>query len=177
MRQGRGVRAFFLFLSLATCLASAQAQEQESKLADRLLRPDMSLANSAQDKKFTAVGGTSIDKKFVAKSFYSGDERTTKTFWGLRSFFSKGFATGKFSRAEAAANARANAEIAYASTEFPTRKSALVRSSAEEGKVARVREYADSRPFLGKGTRQKNLSQEDKPLTIDEVRELLNKSR
>ena len=144
------MRAFFLFLSLATCLASAQAQEQESKLADGLLRPDMSRANSAQDKKFTAVG----DKKFVAKSFYSGDERTTKTFWGLKSFFSKGFATEKFSRAEAAANARADAEIAYASTEFPIRKSALVRSSAEDGCAdARIRRHP---ALFGKGHAAKN---------------------
>ena len=40
-----------------------------------------------------------------------------------------------------------------------------------------MRDYADNRPFLGEGTRQEILSQEDKPLTIDEVRELLNKSR
>jgi hypothetical protein len=59
MRQGRG-RALGLSTSLLTGFSlSLRAQEQESKLADRLLRPDMSLANSAQDKKFTAAGGTS----------------------------------------------------------------------------------------------------------------------
>jgi hypothetical protein len=177
LRHGRKVRSFFLILSLAVCLASTRAQEQENKLADRLLRPDMSLANAAQDKKFTALGGTSIDKKFVAKSFYSGDEKLTKSFWGLKGFFGKEFRTRKFFRAEAAANARSNAKIAYASTQFPTKKISIARSSSEEGKVAKVREYADSRPFLGKGTRQEILSQEDRPLTIDEVRELLNKSK
>jgi hypothetical protein len=52
-----------------------------------------------------------------------------------------------------------------------------VRSSSDATKIAQVREYADQRPFRGKGTRQKILSQQDKPLTIDEVRELLNRSK
>jgi hypothetical protein len=177
LRHGRGVRSTFPLLSLTICAASARAREQENKMVDRVLRPDMSLANAAQDKKFTAVGGTSIDKNLVAKSFYSGGERTTKSFWDLKGFFSKEFETRKFSRAEAAANAKANAEVAYANTEFLTKKSSLIQTSSEEGKVAQVREYPDNRPFLAKGTRQKILSQEDKPMTIDEIRELLNKSK
>jgi hypothetical protein len=177
LRQVRGVRSFFLLLGLTVCLVSARAQEQEHKLVDRLLRPDMSLASTAQDKKFTAVGGTSVDQKFVAKSFYSGDEKPTKSFWGVKIFSSKEFETRGFSRADAAANAKTNAEIAYANTEFPTKKSSLIRTSSNEGKLATVRDYADNRPFLAKGTRQNMLNQKNKPLTIDEVRELLNKNK
>ena len=66
----------------------------------------MSLANSAQDKKFVAVEGTSVDKKFVANSFSTGNEANTKTFGGTRNFFSRVFGTNKFARAEAAANAK-----------------------------------------------------------------------
>ena len=171
------MRCFFLLLGLTVCLASARAQEQEHKLVDRLLRPDMSLASTEQDKKFTTVGGTSVDQKFVAKSFYSGDEKLTKSFWGVKIFSAKEFETRGFSRSDAAANARTNAEIANASTEFPTKKSSLVRTASEEGRSAKVRDYADNRPFLGEGTRQNVLSRENKPLTIDEVRELLNKSK
>ena len=171
------MRWIFLLLCLTGLSLPVRAQEQESKLADRLLRPDMSLANSAQDKKFTAVGGTSVDKKFVAKSFSTGDEKTQKTFPGTKSFLARVFGTRTFTRAEAAANAKANADIAYANTQFTTKESSLVRSSSDSARVARVREYADQRPFLGKGTRQKILSEQDKPLTIDEVRELLNRSK
>jgi hypothetical protein len=137
----------------------------------------MSLVNAAQDKKFTAVGGTSIDKKFVAKSFSAGDEKTTKSFGGAKGFFSRVFGTRTFTRTEVAPNAKTNAEIAYARTQFTTKESSLVRPSSDSAKTARVLEYADQRPFLGKGTRQRILSQEDKPLTIDEVRELLNKNK
>ncbi len=171
------MRWILLLLFLTNFAFPAGAQEQEKKLADRLLRPDMSLANPAQNKKFSAVGGTSVDKKFVANPFSTGDEATSKSFGGTKSFFSRVFGTGTFSRAEAAASAKANAEIAYANTQFATRESSLVRPSSDSAKPARVREYADQRPFLGKGTRQEILSQEDKPLTIDEVRELLNRNK
>jgi len=171
------VRVVILLLGLTAWTGLARAQDQENKLVDRLLRPDMTLANSAQNKKFTGTGGTPVDKKFVAKSFYAGDERTTKSFTGEKDFSAKGFETKKFTRAERAANAKSSAELAYADAEFATRKSSLIRTASDEGKVAKTRDYADSRPFLAKGTRQKILSQEDKPLTIDEIRELLNKSK
>jgi hypothetical protein len=40
-----------------------------------------------------------------------------------------------------------------------------------------VREYAGNRPFLDRGKSQKSLDAHDKPLTIEQVRELLNKSK
>ena len=135
----------------------------------------MTLANPAQNKQFNGTGTTAVDKKFEAKSFYSGNERTTKSFSGGKDFSAKGYETGKFSRAEKAANT--NGEPTYAKTKFLTGESSLVRSAGEGEKVAPTREYAGNRPFLGEGTRQKILSQQDKPLTIDEVRELLNKSK
>jgi hypothetical protein len=177
LRQGREVRWCLLFFGLTIGCSHLQAQEQENKLIDRIMRPNMALANPAQNKKFAAVEGTSVDKKFEAKQFYSGDTKTTKSFWGAKSFLSKTFGTGKFARAEAAANAKANADLAYASTQFQDKKSSLARTSSEAGKSVRVRDYADQRPFLAKGTRQKQLTQQNRPMTIDEVRELLNTSK
>ncbi len=170
------MRWIFLVLCLTSFGFAARAQEQESKLLDRLLRPDMSLANSAQGKKFNAVDGAPVDKKFVAKTFSTGDERTSKSFWDSRSFLAKAFSAKSY-RTEAAANAKTSAEVAYANTQFTTKESSLARTSSDAEKIATVRDYPDNRPFLAKGTRQKILSQEDKPLTIDEVRDLLNKSK
>ena len=144
-------------------------------MVDRLLEPDMTLANSAQDKKFVAVGGTSADKKFEANSFSGSHEATTKSFGESKSFLSKIFGTNKYARAEASANAKTNAEMAYANSQVTTHESSLVRQSSDSEKHSKVKDYPDQRPFLGKGTRQEILSQQDKPLTIDEVRELLNK--
>jgi hypothetical protein len=172
-----GARWFFPLLCLMTCPFSVGAQEQERKLVDRLLRPDLTLVNSAQDRKFTGPDITPVEKKVIAKLFHSGRERTARRFSGGKDFPVKQFETKEFGRAQGTAHTRANAEVASAKAEFVAGKSSLVRTSADEGKIAKTRDYGDSRPFLAKGTRQKNLSQEDKPLTIDEIRELLNKNK
>jgi hypothetical protein len=178
LRQGREVRCPLLFFCLTISASSLQAQDQETKLIDRIMRPNMELANPAQNKKFLAVEGTSVDKKFEAKQFRASEKVTpAKSFWGARSFLSKAFGTGKFARAEAAANAKANADLAYASTQFQDKKSSLVRTSAEGHETIRAHRYANSRPFLAKGTRQKQLSTQNRPMTIEEVRELLNTNR
>jgi hypothetical protein len=171
------VRWIFFLLCLTNFGFPAHAQIQERKMADRLLEPDMTLANSAQDKKFVAVGGTSVDKKFEANSFSGGHEANTKSFGGSKSFLSRIFGTNKYARAEAAANAKSNAEIAYAHNQFTTHESSLVRQSSDSDKHSKAKDYPDQRPFLAKGTRQEILSQQDKPLTIDEVRELLNRNK
>jgi hypothetical protein len=157
--------------------SAAQAQAQESQIMERMMRPNMNLSNPAQDKKFTAVEGTPVEKKFEAKNFYAGETQSAKSFSGTRSFLSKAFGTGKYARAAAAASYRKNADLAFASTAFETRKSALVRESSFAKKSSATRDYAYNRPFLGKGTRQKQLSAQDKPMSIEEVRELLNKGR
>jgi hypothetical protein len=172
-----GVRWVFLLLCLASFPFPGGAQEQERKLADRLLRPNMRLVNSAQDKKFAGADVTPVDKRFVAKSFPTVDERRVKSFSSEKDFSAKKFETEKFVPAEQTPNTRAKAKMAPANAQFVTRKSSLVQTASDEGKVAAIRNYTDDRPFIGRGTRQKNLSQEDRPLTIDEVRELLNKSK
>jgi hypothetical protein len=137
----------------------------------------MTLSNPAQNKKFAGTGATAVDKKFVAKNFYTRAEPTPKSFSGGKDYSAKEFETKKFARAEQAAYTRKNAALAQAGTEFASTKSSLIRTASEEGKTAKTREYPDTRPFLVQGTRQKILSQENKPLTIDEVRELLNKNK
>ena len=77
---------------------------------------------------------------------------------------------------EASANLRANVELVDASR-YQLKQSNLVRTSSEAEKLVLLHEYPDTRPFLAKGTRQEVLSQQDRPLTIDEVRELLNKNK
>ncbi|MDQ3546794.1 MAG: hypothetical protein M3429_09835 [Verrucomicrobiota bacterium] len=169
------MRALLSLLCLTIGTGSVCAQEQENKLVDRLLKPDMTLSNSAQNKQFNGTGKTPVEKKFEAKSFYSGNERPLKSFPGRKAFSAKGYETGKARRVENAVTTEG--APAYAKVKFLTGESQLVRSAAEGSRVAPTRDYAQSRPFLGEGTRQKILSQQDKPLTIDEIRELLNKGK
>ena len=169
------MRLLLALLCLTIGAAASRAQEQENKLVDRLLKPDMTLANSAQNKQFNGTGSTPVDKKFEAKSFYSGNEKTTRSFAGEKEYSSKSFAAGKFSHAEKAANT--SGAPTYAGLKFATGSSSLVRTAVDQGKTSPTRDYAGNRSFKGEGTRQKILSQQDKPLTIDEIRELLNKSK
>src|ERR1022692_4651115 len=52
-----------------------------------------------------------------------------------------------------------------------------VRRAADGDKKVNGRDFAGNRPFLGQGKSQKALSTQDKPLTIEQVRELLNKNK
>ena len=50
-------------------------------------------------------------------------------------------------------------------------------TTVSRARTTPVRDYAGTRTFLDKGKSQKILSAQSKPLTIEEVRELLNKSK
>ena len=167
-------RVLLLVVCLTTCAGVLHAQDQEGKLVDRLLRPDMSLVNPQQNKRFVAAEGTSVDRKFEAKSYSGTKELPTKSFLGLREFFFRVFGANKFSRGDTVANA-IHVEPVDAHAVALTKKSSLIKTAPEASKSFKTRPYADNRPFLGKGTRQKILSQQDHPLSIEEVRKLLNK--
>lgn len=168
------MRWLLLLFCLTTVTCPLAAQEQERKLVDRLLKPDLSLSNPAQNKKFAGTDASAANKEFVAKPFYSGKERPAKGFADVKDFFTSAFGTWTFSRGNAI-HRSANQDWIDARRSFETKQSTLSRTPSEATKSAPVRDYADQRPFRGKGTRQEILSQQNHPLTIDEVRELLNK--
>ena len=51
------------------------------------------------------------------------------------------------------------------------------RDAPQSDKKVAVRTYAENRPFLEEGKSQKSLNRQNAPLTIDQVRELLNKNK
>jgi hypothetical protein len=63
--MGKLLTVSVLLVAAASCL---RAQDQERKLVDRLLRPDMTLRNTEQKKKFIA-DGTSINKRQASAHF------------------------------------------------------------------------------------------------------------
>jgi len=95
-RQPRIVRK-----SLGACwlllivLSYVHAQDQESKLVDRLLRPDMTLRNNAQNKQFIA-DGASINKKATVGTFYVQKKPNSKSFAGTRDFSARQFNSHSF---------------------------------------------------------------------------------
>jgi hypothetical protein len=69
-------------------------------------------------------------------------------------------------------------ESRYSEKQFATQKSSFAAAAHDAKKKVNTGEYPESqRPFLAKGSRQKILSRQNHSMTIEEVRELLNKTQ
>lgn len=158
-------------------LPMTRGQEQESKLVDRLLKPDMELQNEAQQKKFSADHGGTIDKKATVGSFYLQEKKNGKKFAATRDVSTRKFDSENFRGSKEAAIAKPQREIVNANRAVPTAGLRDVRAARDSNKIVDSREYAGKRPFLDRGKSQKSLDRQNPPMTIDQVRELLNKNK
>jgi hypothetical protein len=170
---GKLLTIWVLLLAAPSCL---RAQDQERKLVDRLLRPDMTLQNSEQKKKFIA-DGTSINKKANVGTFYVQKKSNSKTFSETREFstqqvHSRPFHGSRSAFENSSQQAMKNSRLAY-----PTQTARGSRNAPQSDKKVAKHAYAENRPFLDQGKSQKSLTRQNAPLTIDQVRELLNKNK
>jgi hypothetical protein len=156
-------------------IASASAQEQERKLIDRILKPDMSLQNPVQQKQFTARGSTAT-KDAPTREFYVRERKPEKSFF-TRLFGTKSFNTKNSRYQNMQASLATRTSIAKADVPYATAAYRDIAPARESAKAVEVSEFSGTRPFLIQGKSQKALSQKDQPLTIDQVRELLNKNK
>jgi hypothetical protein len=171
------MRAIFFGLLLCLSTTAARAQEQERKLVDRILKPDMTLENSAQNKQF-AVGGTSAPAKRLRLPLFSFLQRSpAKAYGGVRNFETKKFQARNSAEQNRAANLPARS-VRDTNKAYSTAEYSRVRAASDAHKSVYVAEVNDSnREFLVHGKSQKALSAQDRPLTIDDVRDLLNKNK
>jgi hypothetical protein len=159
-------------------ISAATAQVQERKLIDRILNPNTALANSAQNKKFTGARPAPFDKSFRSRSFYSPARTVPKTFPEERAFTPRQFAARHFRAGDSTANISSRSQLKNNDTMIATpAATAGTRVAPESNETTPVRQFAGSRPFLDRGKSQKSLQAQNKPLTIEQVRELLNKSK
>jgi hypothetical protein len=164
---------------LALCLlfaasASVRAQDQEQKLVDRLLKPDTSFQNSAQNKKFSA-DRTSVNKRASVTTFYIQPAPKPKAFTGPHALSMREFNSKPPYRAGSAIPAKRlpmNAGRTYS-----TAASTDLRPVHDANKTVETRSNPTNRPFLVQGKSQKALDQQKPSLTIEQVRELLNKNK
>src|SRR5205814_2449220 len=75
-------RSVPVWMFLLVGLSCACAQDQERKLVDRLLKPDMTLQSDAQNKKFIADGSSPINKEARVGTFYIHQKPRSKSFFG-----------------------------------------------------------------------------------------------
>jgi hypothetical protein len=171
------VRSLAIILGLVLWLPVARGQDQESKLVDRLLKPDMTLQNTAQKKKFVA-DGVSVDKRATVGTFYVQRKSNSKNFSETRDFSAWQFNSQSFRGAENGANISSQRQITNSNRSVATPSSRGVRGAYEEGRKSNGRRtFAGERPFLDRGKSQKSLDRQNQPMTIEQVRELLNKNK
>jgi len=168
--QAEIVRLSLLVLAFLALATASYAQEQERKLVDRLLSPNTKLANHDQNKKF-AGGSEAPTRSAATKSFYVSEKSLSKTFVADRSAATTSFRTRNYSTQSATVPTLPPVRS------YQTKKTREASPSAYSTKKYATHDFAGNRPFLGQGKSQKALHAQDRPLTIDEVRELLNKNK
>lgn len=153
-----------------------RAQDQEQKLVDRLLRPNMNLQNSEQNKKFIA-DGTLINKKASVGAFYVPKKSNSKTFSGTRELSTQQFNSRPFHGRRSTFENSSQQAVGNSRPAYPTQSARSPRDAPQSDKKIASRAYAENRPFLDQGKSQKSLNRQNAPLTIEQVRELLNKNK
>jgi hypothetical protein len=157
-------------------LCCVHAQDQEKKLVDRLLKPDMALQNDAQNKRFVGDGSASMNKRANVGTFFVHQKPQSKSF-GTRDFSTTQFYSQTYHGGRKANEASSQQTVANSKATYATQTARGVRDAPQSGKKVASREYAGNRPFLDQGTNQKSLNRKNEPLTIEQVRELLNKNK
>ena len=152
-----------------------RGQDQERQLVDRLLKPDMTLQSTEQKKKFLA-DRTSIDKKANVGTFYVNKKPNAKKFSNQHEVSARQFNSHPFHGNQAAFKNSSQQAVGN-SRKYPTQPASGARNAPQSGKKLGSHGYAENRPFLDQGKSQKSLNRQNAPLTIDQVRELLNKNK
>ena len=163
-------------LLLLIVFYGVDAQDQESKLVDRLLRPDTTLRNNAQNKRFIA-DGASINKKATVGTFYVQKKSNSKRFFGINDFLTRQFNSRPFHGKRSAFEGSSQQAVGNSRPAYATQTARGPRDAPQSDKKVPSRAYAENRPFVEQGKSQKSLNRQNAPLTIEQVRELLNKNK
>jgi len=169
-------RLLIVLLILCSSAALVPVQIQEKKLLDRLLKPDMALQNRMQGKQFVPSGKT-ITKQAPTKTFHVTEKKLVKAFWNTREAPQREFQTSSSQDGGRQANVATRGGTARLDVPYATPAYDGVRFSSDAEKPAPVFAFAGERTFEARGKSQRFLSAQDRPLTIDQVRELLNKNK
>lgn len=175
-----GLRLFAMWLLAGACCF---AQQDDKKLLERVLaKPDMSLLNPMNEKKFDG-GGFLLKKSSVGASPFAYDQKaSTQKYASIRSFLGvKNPWFGKKIYEPNQASVWSRSLIPNAETGFPVETAKTEKFAQSDKKSARREEPVRTSAYLGRGSSQGKLDQIsdkiDKTMTIEQVREILNKNR
>lgn len=176
----RLILAVILLAGLTLVAGTARAQQQDSKLLDRIMHPDMDLHFDGFERSFdTKASGR--NKQANVRAFAFGSR--TAGVRGDGAFHSRAFndgrgsfTTGNFAVKQATAVDRQ--ALPQADRTFATR-SVDVREDRVANKSANTRQFVNAdKPFLVPGRRQDDIDElrRQKNLSSDQIREILNKN-
>jgi hypothetical protein len=169
--------SFAAWFLLTAALCCVHAQDQEKKLVDRLLKPDMALQNDAQNKKFSGDGSASINKRANVGTFFIHQKPNSKDYSGTRDFSTTQFYSQTYRGGRTTYDVSSQQTLANSKAAYGSQTARGVRDAPQSGKKVASHAYGGNRPFLNEGTNQKSLNRKTEPLTIEQVRELLNKNK
>jgi hypothetical protein len=144
---------------------------------DRLLKPDMTIQNDAQNKKFITDGSSPINKRATVGTFYVHQKPRSKNFFGTRNFSTTQFNSQTYHGRRGAYEISSQQTVTNSRSAYINESARGVRDAPQSGKKVASRAYAGNRAFLDEGKSQKSLNRQNAPLTIDQVRDLLNKNK
>jgi hypothetical protein len=167
-------------LLLAPC--SLSAQQQEKTLLDRIQRPNMQLGSSLQSKSYQGASGLKIQSDSVSgKTYGASQPRALKEFQGSRSFLgvkNPWFGQLTYKSKPASLSPKSGAEL---SKSYSVKPATVVPHAASSQSANVSKPEVPLQPFLIQGEAQGAMQQISdkvkKEMTIDDVRELLNKPR
>ena len=165
-----------VLVALVASAGALHAQVQEGGTMDRILHPDRSLKYEDTDHKFD-VPAAFGSKQAAVRPFLFSHPAEVKAGDGVfhtRGFGSKGFRTTDFATKPAATKAFDPAGKTYAVRAMP------VNEDRAAGKTMDTHDYIPAqKPYLERGKRQDTIDEihDVKKMTIDQVRELLNKPK
>ena len=160
-----------------TCLglSASWAQQQEASLVDRLLRPNMELQNKAQSKKFVATSAV-VEHRGGVGTFLLQPNRVEKSF-----VHTHALTTTEYQSSRSLSASRTISSSQNRSADLPgligTSSARDIHSANGPRTVSASPVFSDQRQFREQGKSQKTLDQQNPPMTIDQVRELLNKNK
>jgi hypothetical protein len=172
--------AFCLILLLAAAPA-ASAQQQERKLEERIMKPDMTLQANEQSRAFYQGKSSVQDKTAGTKTFYSPNRVQMKEY-NTRSFYdSHGYWNGSMKYETREANTKPRFLGIFPLVKRYDTKSVETKDAREGGKTYASRSF-ETREFRVHGTAQGAIDEESgkttkKAMSIDQVRDLLNKNK
>ncbi len=137
----------------------------------------MTLQNDAQNKKFGGDGSVSINKRANVGTFFVHKKPTSKNYSGTRDFSTSQFYSRTYRRGRTAYDVSSQQTFANSKASYADQTARGVRDAPQSGKKVASPAYAGNRPFLDQGKSQKSLNKQNEPLTIEQVRELLNKNK